>query len=108
MQVRPQGKTLNATQIEIKLNKSDLTHVSLVDNSATCESVPPLLCNFVTCASLNRAGAAPGRLVDLVGLVTWHGRWERESVTKSPAQSWVRLWHQVMSLMMTLKMLRSH
>ena len=94
--MRPQGTTLNATQIEIKLNKSDLTHVSLVDNSATCESVPPLLCNFVTCASLNRAGAAPGRLVDLVGLVTWHGRWERESVTKSPAQSWVRLWLQVM------------
>ena len=43
-----------------------------------------------------RAGAAPGRLVDLAGLVTWHGRWERESVTRSPAQSWVRLWLQVM------------
>ena len=28
-----------------------------------------------------RAGAAPGRLVDLAGLVTWHGHWERESVT---------------------------
>ena len=44
-----------------------------------------------------RAGAAPGRLVDLAGLVTWHGRWERESVTRSPAQSWVRLWLQVTS-----------
>ena len=94
--MRPQGTRLTATQIEIKLNKSDLARVSLVDNSATCESVPPLLCNFVTCASLNRAGAASGRLVDLVGLVTWHGRWERESVTWSPAQSWVRLWLQVM------------
>ena len=94
--VRPQGTVLPATQIEIKLNKSDLGRVSLVDNSATCDSVPPLLCHFVTCASLNRAGAAPGRLVDLVGLVTWHGRWERESVSWSPVQSWVRLWLQVM------------
>ena len=94
--VRPQGTVLTATQIEIKLNKSDLGRVSLVHNSATCDSVPPLLCHFVTCASLNRGGAAPGRLVDLVGLVTWHGRWERESVRWSPVQSWVRLWLQVM------------
>ena len=96
LQVRPKGSALTATQIEIKLNKGDLGRVSLVHNSATCESVPPLLSHFVTCASLDRAGAAPGRLVDLVGMVTWHGRWERESVTWSPAQSWVRLWLQVM------------
>ena len=94
--MRPKGSALTATQIEIKLNKGDLGRVSLVHNSATCESVPPLLSHFVTCANLDRAGAAPGRLVDLVGMVTWHGRWERESVTWSPAQSWVRLWLQVM------------
>ena len=40
-----------------------------------------------------RRGAAAGRMVDLVGVVTVHGRWEREGAWHFD-QFWVRVWLQ--------------
>ena len=42
---------------------------------------------------LIRRGAAAGRMVDLVGVVTMHGRWEREGAWHFD-QFWVRVWLQ--------------
>ena len=96
----PRGLPLSPTEIELKLNHGDLSRVHLVHPGATCPSVPPLLCNFVSVSGLVTGAAAAGRLVDLVAVVTWHGRWEREAVSWAPdsGQHWVRLWLQAADL----------
>jgi len=93
--VRHPTLELAPTGIELKLNKSDLNRVSIVHSGATCDTIPGLLCNFMSVEKLIRRGAAAGRMVDLVGVVTMHGRWEREGAWHFD-QFWVRVWLQIM------------
>eukprot|EP00092_Neocalanus_flemingeri_P019688 GFUD01021323.1.p1 GENE.GFUD01021323.1~~GFUD01021323.1.p1 ORF type:complete len:706 (-),score=147.68 GFUD01021323.1:25-2142(-) len=93
--VRQQG--LSPTEMEIKLNTSDLEHVHLVNCAATCQTVPLPLWNFLSINQLVEHGSvANGRLVDFVGIVVHHGRWEREKcqdqTNKPTGQYWVRVW----------------
>jgi len=87
---------LSPTEMEIKLNTSDLEHVHLVHCAATCPSVPLPLWNFLTTDELLQGGLASGRLVDFVGIVVHHGRWEREKcqdqTNKPTGQYWIRVW----------------
>merc|ERR1712096_318708 len=87
---------LSPTEMEIKLNTSDLEHVHLVHCAATCPSVPLPLWNFLTTDELLQGGLASGRLVDFVGIVVHHGRWEREKcqdqANKPTGQYWIRVW----------------
>ena len=92
--VRQPTLPLSPTEVELKLNKSDIKSVILVHNGATCDYVPPLISNFVSISRLYEQGAAAGRLVDMVGMVTWHGRWEREA-TYNLGQFWIRVWVQL-------------
>ena len=87
--------SLLPTEIELKINQSDVDHVTIVHNGAVCDTVPPLLCSFTTSHQLTRNMVAPGRLVDMVGMVVWQGRWEREAVSWQQCQAWVRVWLQV-------------
>ena len=86
------GFNLSATDLEIKVNVSDLGRVWLLDSGAICDSVPLLITNFKTSNELVRASA--GRLVDMVGMVMFHGRWER-GVYKV-GRHWVRVWLRVL------------
>ena len=91
------GLVLSATDIECKVNTRDLNRLYHVDSAAVCPSVPPLITNFRTSSELTGDKISPGRLVDLVGLVVHHGRWEREPADK-PGQHhchWVRVWLRV-------------
>ena len=88
------GLVLSATDIECKVNPSDLARIYHVDSAAVCPSVPPLITNFLTSHQLAGDRVSPGRLVDSVGLVVHHGRWEREQAFKA-VQHWVRVWLRV-------------
>ena len=89
------GLVLAATDIECKVNPSDLARIYHVDTAAVCQSVPPLITNFLTSHQLTSNIVTPGRLVDSVGLVVHHGRWEREAAFR-PGQHWVRVWLRVL------------
>jgi len=87
---------LSPTEMELKLNQCDLPSVQLVHCAAICPSVPSPLWNFLSSQQLVQGGRAHGQLVDFVGLVVHHGRWEREKCqdqNNSPTgQYWVRVW----------------
>ena len=83
---------LSATEIECKINLSDLGKIYLLDSAAICDSVPQTVTNFVTSSELARLTEI--RLVDMVGMVIYHGRWEREAAW--PGHHWVRVWLRVM------------
>jgi len=89
-------QALSPTEMEIKLNTSDLEFVHLVHCAATCPSVPAPLWNFLTSQQLVQGGLASGQLVDFVGIVVHHGRWEREKCqdqsNQATGQYWVRVW----------------
>ena len=89
--VSQSGLVLAATDIEVKVNPSDLARIYHVDTAAVCHSVPPLITNFLTSHQLTSNKVTPGRLVDSVGMVVTHGRWEREAAFR-PGQHWVRVW----------------
>jgi len=87
---------LSPTEMELKLNQCDLLNIQLVHCAATCPSVPSPLWNFLSSQQLVEGGRAKGQLVDFVGLVVHHGRWERERCqdqNNSPTgQYWIRVW----------------
>lgn len=89
-------QALSPTEIEIKLNTSDLDNVHLVHSAATAPSVPLPLWNFLTTEQLLQGSVESGRLVDFAGVVVHHGRWEREKcqdqTNKPTGQYWVRVW----------------
>jgi len=90
------NQALSPTEIEIKLNYCDLQSVQLVHCAAICPSIPSPLWNFLSSSQLVKGGRAHGQLVDFVGLVLHHGRWEREvcqDQTNTPTgQYWIRVW----------------
>ena len=86
------GFNLSATEFEIKVNPPDLDRVWLLASGAICDFVPPLITNFKTSNELVRASA--GRLVDVVGMVMFHGRWERGFY--QVGRHWVRVWLRVL------------
>ena len=88
------GHILSATEIECKVNPSDLGRVFHLDSAAVCDSVPPLITNFVSSREMYEK-VRTGRLVDTVGIVVFHGRWEREAVYRS-GHHYVRVWLNVM------------
>jgi len=87
---------LSPTEMELKLNPGDLDCVQLVHCAATCPSVPSPLWNFLSSVQLVAGGLALHQLVDYVGLVVYHGRWEREKCLDQSnthtGQYWVRVW----------------
>ena len=56
--------------------------------------MPPLITNFVSSREMYEK-VRTGRLVDTVGIVVFHGRWEREAVYRS-GHHYVRVWLNVM------------
>ena len=82
---------LASTEIELKMNASDLEGVTCLHHGAVLDTVPPLLTCFATIHQLTMNRVSETRLVDIVGMVAWHGRWEREGAYNQ-GQYWVRVW----------------
>ena len=86
---------LSPTEIEIKLNQSDLKNV-IVSTSSAALKIPPPIWNFKTSLELTKETLPHGSIIDIVGIVSYYGRWEREQCFddfhKSTGQFWVRLW----------------
>ena len=86
---------LSPTEIEIKLNFSDLRNVRIGTSSST-ENVPPPIWNFITTDNLFNEVLGDGRIVDFVGCLVYYGRWEREkchdTLGRLTGQFWVRVW----------------
>lgn len=89
---------ISPCEIEIKVNISDLSNIRLIHPAATCPQVPLPLWNFYNVNQLLQGDLtiANGRLVDFVGVVVHHGRWERERCLDQSGnptgQYWVRVW----------------
>jgi len=85
---------LTRLDMELKLNTGDLREVGIVSGDLSPEPqvggvVVPLRWNFKSAEEIQ--ASFEGRLVDVVGLVVHHGRWERELMTHSGG-FWVRVW----------------
>jgi hypothetical protein len=83
-------------KIELKLNTSDLKDVYILDQ-AVGVGLPPPVWNFYTVGDLRDNKVPSGRIVDVLGVVLHHGRWERESCTEPNSNSltgqfWIRIW----------------
>ena len=97
---------VSPTQAEVKVNQGDLARVRVVGCGATA-NLPEPLWRFVTCRQLEQEGRMVDTLVDVVGVVVHHGRWERQacqrrvdwaradSETFPTGQYWARTWLEV-------------
>jgi len=89
-------KALSPTEIEIKLNNNDMDRVYLIHSAAMCNAIPEPMWNFMTTKCLVEEIHANRQLIDYVGMVIQHGRWEREQCqnqfNKFTGQFWVRVW----------------
>ena len=86
---------LSPTEIEIKINRSDLQNIKK-SASANDPNIPPPIWNFVTSRELG-ANTIPSKSIhDIIGCIVYYGRWERErcfdDFHKPTGQFWVRLW----------------
>jgi len=97
--LEPKVRTeLSYINIELKLNECDLDEVYIVGHAVQLQ-IPPSIWNFSTVSNLLDNKVAHGRIVDLIGMVQHHGRWERESCIKPnnsiTGQFWIRVWFKL-------------
>lgn len=86
---------LPQTEIEIRINKSDLNNVHIL-KSTSASTIPPPTWRFVSSTELTTNSLANETACDIIGCIVYYGRWERERCFdenhEETGQFWVRLW----------------
>ena len=86
---------ISPTEIEIRINESDLAQIG-VSTLASFKNLPPPIWNFVTSVEVVTKNLPTNSVHDMIGCVVYYGRWEREQCYddfhKPSGQFWVRLW----------------
>ena len=94
--LQPKGRIgLSPTEIEIRINQSDLHNIHILKSSST-STIPPPIWRFVSSTKLSTNWLADETVCDIIGCIVYYGRWERERCYdehhKETGQFWVRLW----------------
>eukprot|EP00088_Acartia_fossae_P057276 TRINITY_DN6682_c0_g1_i10.p1 TRINITY_DN6682_c0_g1~~TRINITY_DN6682_c0_g1_i10.p1 ORF type:complete len:742 (-),score=92.40 TRINITY_DN6682_c0_g1_i10:456-2681(-) len=97
--LEPKVRLVPRVSIELKLNTSDLTDVFVLDHAVSLGLSPPVW-KFESVSSLVDNKVPSGRIIDLMGVVTYHGRWEREACIEPntntlTGQFWIRVWLKI-------------
>ena len=86
---------LSPTEIEIRINESDLNNIHIL-KSSSASTIPPPTWRFVSSTELSANSLADETVCDIIGCIVYYGRWERErcydEYHKETGQFWVRLW----------------